>query len=161
MIKEAKLEDCQNLVALSIQVWLHTYALDGIRQAISAYVMSTFTESYYRDLLGNPDVRVLNYWHGENLVGFVVVNLTSRFGGDQSSYEVDTLYVQEHFQGQGIGRSLLKEIARLFGQAFWLSTWVNNRRAIDFYLHLGFSDVGSTHFELEDEQHENRVLRHT
>ncbi len=34
MIRSAKKDDCLNLAALSIQVWLHTYAPEGITAEI-------------------------------------------------------------------------------------------------------------------------------
>jgi hypothetical protein len=36
MIRNAKKTDSINLAALSIQVWLHTYATEGIRKEISS-----------------------------------------------------------------------------------------------------------------------------
>ncbi len=51
MIRAATEEDCLNLVALSLQVWLNTYALDGIRTEYSEFALSTFTEQQFKKLL--------------------------------------------------------------------------------------------------------------
>lgn len=40
----------------------------------------------------------------------------------------------------------------------WLTPWVHNARALQFYARLGYVDVGSTSFLMEGEAHENRVL---
>ena len=158
MIREANKGDVLNLVALSIEVWLHTYAKDGIRNEISKHVLSTYTVKYFEELLGNPDYKILVAIENQHLVGYIVVNLVSFFESELNGYEVDTLYVQEHFHGKGVGRNLLSEVKAQFGSSLWISTWVQNKEAIGFYKYLGFKDIGSTQFDLEGEQHENRVL---
>ena len=158
MIRHAREGDCRNLAALSIQVWLHTYARDGVRADISKYVLSTFTESHFDGLLQNPDYRILVYTEGEHLLGYIAVNLTSHYRDESNGYEVETLYVQEHFHGKGIGKKLLAEIRSQFGGRYWLSTWVHNDPAIGFYKKQGFRDIGEVFFQLGGEQHENRVL---
>jgi len=158
MIRIANKNDCQNLAALSIQVWLHTYATDGIRKEISNYVLSTFTEQSFVDLIEAPNSEIYVYIKKENLLGFIVVNLESFFKQESNGYEICTFYVQEHFHGQGIGKNLLNEIKKNHGEIFWLSTWVHNTEAINFYKKYGFKDIGSVYFELGDELHENRVL---
>ncbi len=47
MIREAVEEDCINLAVLSLQVWLDTYAIEGIRIEYSKYVISNFTEACF------------------------------------------------------------------------------------------------------------------
>ena len=110
MIRLAKKNDCKNLAALSIQVWLHTYATEGVRNEISNYVLTTFTEKYYLDLLEKPSYKIFAYVERTNLLGFIVVNLDSFFKSEANGFEICTFYVQEHFQNQGIGKSLLNII---------------------------------------------------
>jgi ribosomal protein S18 acetylase RimI-like enzyme len=158
MIRKAKKEDSLNLAALSIQVWLHTYAPDGIRRGISEFALGTFTEQYFKDLLKNPDYRILVFIKENHLIGYAMANLKSLWQDQSNGYEIDKLYVQEHFQGKGIGRCLISEMAALHGGSFWLSTWYHNWNAINFYKHMGFVDIGHRYFELEGELHENRVF---
>jgi len=158
MIRLANKNDCQNLAALSIQVWLHTYATEGVRKEISNYVLTTFTEKYYVNLLETATYRIFVHVEKDNLLGFIVINLDSFFKNESNGYEICTFYIQEHFQGQGIGKGLLNEIKKNHGDVFWLSTWVHNNDAISFYEKCGIKDIGSIEFKLGDELHENRVL---
>jgi ribosomal protein S18 acetylase RimI-like enzyme len=158
MIRLAKKSDCQNLAALSIQVWMHTYATEGVRNEISNYVLTTFTEKYYLDLLEKPSYKIFVYVEKPNLLGFIVVNLESFFKSETNGFEICIFYVQEHFQNQGIGKSLLNTIKEKHGEVFWLSTWVHNTAAISFYKKNGFKDIGSRNFQLGDEFHENLIL---
>lgn len=141
-----------------MQVWLHTYAKNGIRTAIAKFVLATFTEQFYIDMLNKPEYEVLVCVRGQHLLGFIAVNLQAHHVDESNGYEIDTFYISEHFQGQGIGRLLLEGIKASFGEPFWLHTWVHNEAAIGFYKHLGFEDIGEVPFEFEGESHENRVL---
>lgn len=158
MIREAKEKDISNLRALCIQVWLHTYAKEGIRDVISSFVLNTFTSEYFQNLLDKSKYKVFVYELNKHIVGCVIVNLKSNFKDKSNGYEISTLYVQEHFQGQGLGKKMLLEMANKFSDNFWLTTWVHNTDAINFYKYIGFEDIGKVNFELEDELHENRVL---
>lgn len=147
-----------NLTALSVQVWLHAYAQNGITDTLSRYVFTTFTEAHFQRMLKDPDYRILVFTEDDHLLGYVAANLKSFWKSPANGYEVKTLYVQEHFQGRGIGRKLLAALEQHCGACFWLSTWHKNISAIAFYKHLGFEDLGQTYFELDGERHANRVL---
>ena len=71
------------------------------------------------------------------------------------------MYISQHFQGGGIGRQLLREIEDLYGLPFWLSTWVNNSGALEFYNKLGFEVIGELNFDLGGELHPNHVLSYS
>jgi len=159
MIRKANPTDCLNLAALSLQVWLHTYAINGLREQISQYALSTFTEGHFNELLRLDSYDILVYEEDDRLFGVVVVDLESTFNGSvDSGYEVVNLYVSQHAQGRGIGSKLLKEIECLHGLPFWLSTWVENHAAIEFYKKLGFCIIGELDFNLQGELHRNYVL---
>ena len=158
MIRKARPSDCLDLAALSLQVWLHTYAIQGLRAKLSHYALSTFTEHHFQQILSNPACQIWVYRQEEHLVGFISVDLDSTFNDEDYGYEVTTLYVSEHFQGQGVGSKLLDEVKVQHGASFWLSAWVNNQKAIDFYQKYGFKNVGELNFELEGELHQNHVF---
>ncbi len=86
------------------------------------------------------------------------MDLESFFNNENNGYEVTTLYVSQHFQGQGIGRQLLDMVKTQHGLPFWLSTWVHNCQAIDFYRNLGFKVIGKLNFDLNGELHDNHVF---
>ena len=161
MIRKANSGDCLNLAALSLQVWLHTYANEGIRDKISQYVLSTFTEYHFRQLLIKSNIEIWLYIKNDHLVGFIAIDLDATFKDSVNGFEIMTLYVSVHFQGQGIGRKLLQYVNAEHGSNYWLSTWVKNYKAISFYHDLGFEVIGELSFELEGELHSNPVLAYT
>lgn len=162
MIRKAEHKDCLDLAALSLQVWLHTYAVKGLRAQISQYALSTFTEGYFLKLLDHTSIDVKVFEEDGHLIGFIVIDLESTFNGcPNSGYEIVTLYISQHFQGTGIGRKLLKEVEDIYGAPFWLSTWENNHDALAFYKKLGFKIIGELNFDLGGELHPNHVLSYS
>ena len=157
MIREAAPEDCINLVALSLSVWLDTYCIDGIKTENSKLAFSKFTPEYFLDLLKNKDYKILVFEEGVYLRAYIIINLYSFYQTEENGFEIDTLYVQSHFHGNGIGKNLISEVKHKYGNSFWLYTWVRNK-SLGFYKKLGFKDIAQYDFQFENETIENRVL---
>jgi len=162
-IRAGRASDASRLGVLAIQVWLHTYATDGITDEIAQYVRSELTVEKFSASLGDPDTCLLVAECGESLVGFAAVKFGASCPSDaRAQVELQTLYVQEHFIGQGIGRSLLQAAeagARSrSGSSLWLTVNAQNARAIAFYVRQGYSKIGTTYFLLGEARHENHVL---
>ncbi len=159
MIRKATQGDYLNLTALSIQVWLHTYATDGIRDELSKYVLSQFNPEYFQDIHESKNQEILVAIRENHMIGFMAVDFDARCGIDDfDGYEVKILYIQEHFQNQGIGTRLLNEARNEYGDRMWLTTWIHNEPGIGFYEKYGFTKIGTDYFDLLGEKHENHVF---
>lgn len=157
MIRKANRSDCINLAALSLEVWLRTYCVDGIRSENSKFALSVFTEDFFGNILDDSSRRVLLFTEDMYLRGYILVNLESHYHGKENGFEIEKLYVQEAFQNKSIGRKLLEEVKERYGKSFWLYTWVRNK-SIEFYKLYGFEDIGQYDLKLGDDIIENRVL---
>jgi diamine N-acetyltransferase len=162
-IRSGRTEDANRLAVLAAQVWLHTYAIDGINEVAAQYILSEVTPEKYSQSLNEPSTHFLVAERDENLIGFARV----KFGvqcptGASSAAELQTLYVQEHYVGHGVGKSLLQaaeaKASEQSESALWLTVNAKNHRAISFYAHLGYSKVGTAYFVLGEGRHENHVL---
>ncbi len=163
-IRQGVPADIACLAALVIQVWLHTYATDGIRSAIARYVLSEFTTEKFAGILADTESQLLVAEMNQHLVGYALV----KFGAvcptsALSNIELATLYVQEHFTRSGLGSALLARSQNLARERtddakLWLSVNIRNERAIAFYRKHGFEPAGTTQFEFGGEQHENHVF---
>ncbi len=91
MIREASQGDCNNLAALSLKVWLQTYAIDGIQTELSKHALTTFTENYFASLLNQENYRLIVDINGNYLRGYALVNLTSNFETIENSFEIERL----------------------------------------------------------------------
>ncbi|WP_100643725.1 GNAT family N-acetyltransferase [Alteromonas facilis] len=160
MIREATKDDCLSLAALSIKVWLETYAKEGIIGQHAEYVLSTFSETYFVRLINDHNYRLLISEHSGTIQGYILINLTSHYQTPNNGYEVEKLYIDSIFKGKGLGKSLLNAIERRFGKPFWLYTWIENE-SNSFYTHLGFEKVGTLTFEFAGQLVENNVYCYT
>ncbi|RYY97607.1 MAG: GNAT family N-acetyltransferase [Chitinophagaceae bacterium] len=83
--------------------------------------------------------------------------------GQEAGAELSKLYILEHFCGRRVGRGLLEivqdKVRERGGTGLWLEVWVENLRAIAFYKHRGFVDIGQNDFQMEVNRYENRVMR--
>lgn len=162
-IRTGRPADANRIAVLAVQVWLHTYATVGINDEIAHYVLSELTPEKYLQSLNEPQTHFFVAEYDENLVGFAVVTLgVSCPTGASSAAELKTLYVQEHYIGHGVGKSLLQvaeATARQQSESpLWLKVNAKNARAIGFYGRQGYSQVGTTYFVLGEGRYENHVL---
>jgi diamine N-acetyltransferase len=162
-IRSGRPGDANRIAVLAVQVWLHTYATDGISDETAHYILSEFTPETYLQALSEPVTHFFVAEYGENLVGLAVVKSgVSCPTGASSAVELQTLYVQEHHIGRGVGKSLLQAAeakAREQSESpLWLKVNAKNARAIAFYARQGYSKVGTTYFVLGEGHHENHVL---
>lgn len=163
VIREGKLSDAQNLAALSIQVWLHTYAKGGIRDVFSRHVFAEFNAERFTGEMESLTKQLFVAEVENHLVGYVRLYLEAECPIRHIAQpEIETLYVQEHFVGCGIGSALLNRAmeackSRNYGQA-WLMMNQQNLPARRFYERKLFQKIGTVDFELECERHANDVL---
>ncbi|EPW6767486.1 N-acetyltransferase family protein, partial [Vibrio vulnificus] len=158
MVREATKDDCVKLAALSIKVWLDTYAREGIKTEYAEYVLSTFTATYFLEILDTIKYRVFVSEEQEVIQGYVMVNLESHYQTSSNGFEVEKLYVDNTFKGKGLGRKLLNEVENQLGNKYWLYTWVENE-SNGFYEHLGLSRIGLLTFEFAGASIENNVYQ--
>ena len=162
-VRLGHLEDAERLAALAIQVWLHTYASEGISSTIATYVLSEFTKEKFVSRLAEKSSAVFVAEIDKNLVGYSVCDAnTSCPVTVDAKVELSTLYVQEHFGSRGVGSSLLQQ-AELWAKqradsSIWLTVNSENSRAMAFYAKHGYTSVGITYFRLGQEDHQNHVL---
>jgi len=152
-------EDAGNLSALSIFVWLNTYAKNGIRDNISNFVLNEFNQERFKKIANSIEKEAFIAICDQHVVGMVIIDLGSKYEGSQDfGSEIETLYVHPNFQRRGIGKLLLNHLKENVTEKSWLKTWVHNTSAIMFYEQNGFKIVGKAEFNLLNEVHINHVL---
>ena len=147
-----------------MQVFLDTYAIEGIRPQIAREVLSSYSQAEFTSAISASETRVEVAEVKGHMVGFAQVTLGAGHelapAGVQA--ELLRLYVQEPFTGGKVGTRLLARAehmaARNGATVLWLTPWVHNQRALAFYARRGYADHGLTYFNFEGESHENRLL---
>lgn len=162
-LRPAVAEDALCLSVLAMQVFLDTYATQGIRAAIAREVLSGYSQEVFSEAMSAENTRVMVAELAGHLIGFAQLTLgeSQALAPSGSQSELLRLYVQEPFTGKQVGTKLLAAAERLAKEAgstvLWLTPWVHNHRALGFYASRGYKDCGLTYFTFEGESHENRV----
>jgi len=162
-IRQATSDDALNIKYLKTQVWLHTYANRGISTDYSEYLDGDFTVENCLKKIENKNTFCLVAKQDGFLIGYCELDYTATYPeSKQNTVEMTVLYVSEHFHGQGIGKALLieaeKQLVSLGRYTYWLSCFIENQNAIDFYKHLDFKSNASIFFSMNDQQYENLVF---
>jgi GNAT superfamily N-acetyltransferase len=164
VLRLATPDDALCLGVLGLQVFLDTYATGGIRPTVAREVLTAFSTQALRDLIDRPNGWLCVAESNGHLVGFaqMACSVPQPLVQAARPAELERLYVQEPFTRQGVGSALIRRCeqaaAEAGADALWLSPWVHNQRALAFYAHHGYQDLGATWYVFEDERHENRVL---
>ena len=162
--RPAMTADLPSLRALATQVFLDTYASDGIRPSLAREAEQQFSIAALQAELDRADRRIVLVEQAGHLIAFAQLSqgVGHALVGDAPATELARLYVQPPFQRRGVGRLLLSRaeaLARAGGSAtLWLTAWLGNARALAFYRSQGYRELGSTIYAFEGEQYENRLF---
>ena len=164
LYRPAVADDALCLGVLATQVYLDTYATQGIRPAIARDALAHGGVATYEALLADAGVTILVAESAGHLVGFAQVEdgVGHALVAEAAASELRRLYVQERFTGRGIGRDLLrhaeKAAAARGAETLWLTAWTGNARALQFYPRRGYVDLGATVYTFEGEDFPNRLF---
>ncbi len=164
VIRRATVQDCLCLAALGMQVFLDTYATEGIRNAIAQEALDSFSQDNMSKIITQSHSFIVVAEVNDHLVGFAQVTMSSDHDliSYENSAELQRLYVQEKFTGRGVGYKLLQEAEKRahFGGAslLWATVWIGNHRALAFYPRLGYEHLGSASYTFQNETHQNQLF---
>lgn len=163
-LRRAGPDDALCTGVLATQVFLDTYATNGISRELAREALDGYGPAFFARRLAQPDVVL---WLAE-LDGHAVafVELQSHrpcpVQGGPADLELVRLYVQQPFQGLGVGRGLLRlaeqHAHRQAAPRLWLTAWDGNTRARAFYSRCGWADVGATTHVIQGVGYANRVF---
>ena len=163
-LRPARPDDALCLAVLAQQVYLDTYATQGIRPAIARDVHAQFSQAAFDALMQRDDVQLEVAERLGHLIGFAQTHdgACHALAPAGPSAELVRLYVQEPFTAQGVGTALLhsaeKQAAARGHVLLWLTPWIHNHRTLAYYARRGYADLGATDHIIEGERHGNRVF---
>jgi GNAT superfamily N-acetyltransferase len=156
--------DALCLGVLAMQVFLDTYAVEGIRPGLAREALARGSQDDFAALLADPGVTLVVAERAGHLVGFAHVahGAAHELVAESSSAELCRLYVQEPFTGRGVGRELLRRAERAAAArgaaALWLTAWVGNARALAFYPRQGYAHAGDTVYSFDGDDYANKLF---
>jgi diamine N-acetyltransferase len=163
-LRRAAAADALCISVLATQVFLDTYATDGIRPSIAREVHEHFSPAAVSALLAAPSSRLIVAERAGHMIGFAQLTLGSihELVPARPTAELNRLYVQERFAGSGVGKALLGEAEALAAAegavTLWLACWAGNHRALAFYARRGYEELGAARYVFENERYETRIF---
>lgn len=163
-LRPAHAGDTLCLGVLATQVFLDTYATEGIREAIAREVLEHCSTEATTERLADPHEHFIVAEQHEHLLGFVELRFDAAPAPlpAEPAAQVVRLYVLERFAGRGLGTRLLAQAEALAAAGgasrIWLTAWIGNARALAFYPRRGYEAVGTTQYEFGGERYENRLF---
>ncbi|WP_439865019.1 GNAT family N-acetyltransferase [Pseudomonas antarctica] len=164
LIRPATAEDALCIGVLGMQVFLDTYATQGIRTSIATEALQAFAPNTIAQLLAQLNVSLTVAESNGHLIGFAQIKLNAPHPMIQTpdAAELQRLYIQERFTGQSIGYQLLQaaeQRAALGGAPLlWATVWVGNNRALGFYPRRGYEVLGEPTYTFQGETHANLLF---
>jgi ribosomal protein S18 acetylase RimI-like enzyme len=163
-LRSAAPEDAVTIAALAVQVFLDTYATEGVRPDQAREAFAEYSVEAFAVRVQEPTRRFFLAEHATGLIGFAEMQLAavSAPGATVVGAELVRLYVQPGWQRHGVGRRLIQVAERAAASSglatIWLTAWEGNKRARRFYTALGYEEVGTTTYSFQGNSYVNRVL---
>jgi ribosomal protein S18 acetylase RimI-like enzyme len=155
-IVKATTKDCKLIVDIG-----RVSVEEAHRESCSREDMENFLdETYNKEVIRQELADEKNIYHiisvnGEP-AGFSKIILNAEHPNIQQKNvtKLDRIYLLKEFFGLQSGYQLLQfniDVAKQHNQSgMWLFTWVDNKRAVNFYLKTGFAIVGSHQFKVTE-----------
>ncbi|HEV7232120.1 MAG TPA: GNAT family N-acetyltransferase [Bacteroidia bacterium] len=164
-IRKVTLSDLEDLLKISRQTFIETFAGDNTEQNLRKYLDENMTSDKLRNELANPDSEFYFATVGDKAIGYLKLNHGSAQTEekDSKSLEIERIYVLKEFLGKQVGQVLFEMAYRIAKDAkynrLWLGVWERNSRAIRFYRKNGFVEFGTHAFRLGDDEQTDILMK--
>jgi len=158
-VSELRADDIPQLQAFIVEAWqLAGPSMLGWTGATDENIREIASESFLRELVANPRLRVFVSRIDDDIVGFCA---TRRL--DTETVELAGLVVRQNCLGKGVGSGLFEEakkaaVASGFA-AMIVKTESTNKRALLFYAGKGFVEQGQLVEKLDNAKVSLSVLK--
>ena len=159
IIKEASLDDLEDLKNICKRTFYQTFSDQNTKKDMESYLKNNFSHQKLESEIKNSHSKYYLVQAEGKTAAYMKVNFdqAQTESGYKNTLEVQRIYVLQEYQGQHIGQ-LLMDIAQETAETnkldyLWLGVWEENEKAIGFYKKHGFEKFDSHVFKLgEDEQ---------
>jgi ribosomal protein S18 acetylase RimI-like enzyme len=148
LLRQCTIKDLDQLVKISQKTFIEAFAKQNNQDDFEHYLNTALSKETIDRELDHPDSLFYFVINEHKTIGFFKINAakaqTDIF--DESSYELERIYVLSAYQNLGIGEWMLEEVIQLAQDAgkdfIWLGVWEENTGAIRFYEKMGFIKFG-------------------
>lgn len=161
--RKALVSDAGELASLSVKAFRAAYEAFNTPEDMDAYCRNNFSaEAILHDLNDHTLFYLLAFRENE-IIAYAKLNLhPGKKPGANYPLEIARLYTKPELIGQGIGKAMTDEIARMALEKGYdsvcLDVWQRNFRAVNFYWREGFFITGTTTFTLGSDVQDDYVM---
>lgn len=163
-IKAVELSDLVTLQVLSLQTFNDTFSAQNTPENMEAYISKAFQLKKLEVELQHPDSSFFFIYTDDKLAGYLKVNVNQAQTEaiTENALEIERIYVDKAFKGQGLGKALIEKAVAVATEkrksAVWLGVWEKNQPAIGFYQKQGFQQVTTHSFWMGDDEQTDLIM---
>ncbi len=164
-ILRATSSDLETLIHLSRKTFHDSFDHMNTPGNMTEYMDRAFNPQQLLSELVNPLSEFYFILADNGIAGYLKINQGNAQSdiGDDTSLEIERIYVDVSFQGLGLGARLIEKAKQRAGELklsnIWLGVWEKNLDAIRFYEREGFTSFGSHAFRMGDEMQTDVLMR--
>jgi diamine N-acetyltransferase len=168
-VRRARVDDAGIVAAVAAETFELACPPGTSRESIAAFISENLTERQFRAYLADPGRAILLADVDGEIAGYTMLVAGEPSDHDVASavatrptVELSKCYVRASFHGLGVSKALMAESVavakQLGGDSIWLGVNQQNERAQRFYRSSGFERVGTKHFMVGPEKHDDYVF---
>ena len=164
-IRRVTFEDIILLQEIGRQTFYETFAESNTKENMSKYLEEKFSTQKLATELSNECSAFYFAILEQKVVGYLKVNCgdSQTELQDDSSLEIERIYVLKKYQGNSIGFSLYKKALQVAAARsanyVWLGVWEENPKAVQFYEKHGFEAFDKHIFKLGDDRQTDIMMK--
>lgn len=164
-IKKVSLNDLNELQDISRQTFYETFSDENTEEDMRKYLDEGFSIDRLTSELKNQNSEFYFAILYKKVVGYLKLNYGNAQTEvkDQSSLEIERIYVQKEFHGKQVGQMLYIKALHTAKQNnldyLWLGVWEKNPRAINFYKKNGFLEFDKHIFKLGNDEQTDIMMK--
>ena len=164
-IQHCSVTDIDALRNISIQTYRDTFSEYTEPEVMQTYLDEAFSVDTLKEQIMNVHSLFFFLMTEHGIGGYCKINefTAQKAVMEDSSMEIERLYVIKGFQGKGAGAALMEHALQMAHakkkKYVWLGAWENNYKAHSFYRKNGFREVGVVPFVMADKVYNDLILR--
>ncbi len=157
--------DLGALQRLAIDTQVDTFGAHNTEANMKAFIDEAYSLEKLRQELDEPGSHNYLAFVEDQLAGFMRLRVSDEVEHllGKNTVELQRLYVDKAFHGQGIGAAMMREsmdIAKAGGYEWiWLGVWERNFKAQEFYKRWGFERFSEHIFQMGDDPQTDWLLK--
>lgn len=159
------IDDIDVLRELSIKTYYETFSSMNTPENMEAYLEQAFDKKKLIHELSDTNSLFLLLKKDDKPIGYLKVNEAPSQTdiNDENALEIERIYVSKEFQGEGMGKYLMKHAIKIAikrrKKYIWLGVWEKNEKALCFYKKQGFYKIGEHSFFMGDDEQTDYIMR--